>query len=126
MRPETGPTGDGIVQEVLPLIKDGLVIFRSILDTMIDRIEEVEMGRDTDARGETYSSIIDVIEAEIENIEKGGPETATSRAKIEALEAAIAALLDESEKMEAEAEAKKKKKKNKRKKDRRPRKVNID
>jgi uncharacterized membrane protein YukC len=124
MRPETGPTGDGIVKEVLPLIKDGLVIFRSILDTMIDRIEEVEMGRDTDARGEIYSSIIDVIEAEIENIEKSGPETATSRAKIEALEAAIAALLDESDKMEAEAEEKKKK--GKRKKDRRPKKVKID
>ncbi len=114
MPPKSTSVGDGFTREVLPLVKDGFIIFRSILDVMIDRIEEVEHGREAGIRKDIYSSIIDALEAEVENLENDGDEI--SRTKIEALEAVISVLMKESEELDAAA----------RKKDRRPRKVKID
>ena len=108
--------GDGFTREVLPLVKDGFVILRSILDVMIDRIEEAEKGREDGIRQDIYSSIIDALEAEVENIEKDGD--GASRSKIEALETVISVLMKESEEMDAAARKKDKQ-------SRRPRKVNI-
>ncbi len=109
--------GDGLAREALPLIKDGFVILRSILDVMIDRIEEAEKGREADVRMDIYSSIIEALEAEVENLEKDGDEA--SRSKVEALETVISVLMKESKELETTT----------RKKDRRsrrPQKVNID
>ena len=50
MPPKSTSVGDGFAREVLPLVKDGFIIFRSILDVMIDRIEEMEHGREADIR----------------------------------------------------------------------------
>jgi hypothetical protein len=108
--------GDGFVNDVLPLVKDGFVILRSILDVMIERIEEAELSREIDVRTEIYSSIIDALEAEVENIEAGESETETSRAKLEVLEAVISALTKETEELETKS----------RRKSKRPHKVKID
>ncbi len=116
MRSKPASVGDGFVQDVLPLVKDGFVILRSILDALIERIEEAEKCRDIDVRKDIYSSIIDALEAEVESIEKDESDTASSRAKIEVLEAVISALLKESEELDAKA----------RKKGKRPKKVKID
>ena len=115
MPPKSTSVGDGFAREVLPMVKDGFVILRSILDVMIDRIEEMEHGREADIRKDIYSSIIDALEAEVENTEKVDPDDA-SRARIEALEAVISVLMKESEEMDARAK----------KKSRRPKKVKID
>ena len=108
--------GDGFVHDLLPLVKDGFVILRSILDVMIERIEEAEMNKEIDVRKDIYSSIIDALEAEVENIEAGESETETSHAKLEVLEAVISALTKETEELEAKS----------RKKSKRPHKVKID
>ena len=42
MKQKSSFSSEGFAREVLPLIKDGLVVFRSILDTLIERIEEAE------------------------------------------------------------------------------------
>lgn len=116
MRSKSTPLGDGFVQDLLPLVKDGFVILRSILDAMIERIEEAEKTRDIDVRMDIYSSITEVLEAEIENVEKEDPDAPTSRAKIEVLEAVISTLAKESKELESK----------KRKKTKRPKKVTID
>lgn len=116
MRSKPVSVGDGFVQDVLPLVKDGFVILRTILDALIERIEEAEKSREIDVRKDIYSSIIDALEAEVESIEKNEPGTAAARAKIEVLEAVISALLKESEELDAKA----------RKKSKRPQKVKID
>ena len=118
MKQKSSFSSDGFAQEVLPLIKDGLVIFRSILDSLIERIEEAEKERDADVRKDIYSSIIDALEAEMKNIEKDEPEAQASRAKVEVIEAIISALMKESEQLEKESK--------KKKKSRRARKVKID
>jgi hypothetical protein len=118
MSPKSTSVGDGFAREALPLVKDGFVILRSILDVMIDRIEEAERGREDNTRKEIYSSIIDALEAEVENIEKDGDDD-ISRSKIEALETVISVLMKESEELEAAARKKEKRSK-------RPRKVKID
>ena len=108
--------GDGFVHDLLPLVKDGFVILRSILDVMIERIEEAEMSKEIDIRQDIYSSIIEALEAEVENIEMGESETEASHAKLEVLEAVISALMKEAEELEARS----------RKKSKRPQKVKID
>jgi hypothetical protein len=108
--------GDGFVHDLLPLVKDGFVILRSILDVMIERIEEAEMSREIDIRQDIYSSIIEALETEVENIEAGEAETEAARAKLEVLEAVISALMKEAEELETKS----------RKKSKRPHKVKID
>jgi len=110
------PTGDGFVRDLLPLVKDGFVILRSILDVIIERIEEAELSREIDIRQDIYSSIIDALEAEVENIEAGESETEAAHAKLEVLEAVISALMKEAEELETKS----------RKKSKRPHKVKID
>jgi hypothetical protein len=110
--------GDGFVHDLMPLIKSGFVILRSILDVLIDRIEEAEQTRDIDVRQDIYSSIVDALEDELENIQAEGEYTAAAKAKIEALEAVIAVLTNEMDQLDAKKKQKKKKK--------RPQKVKIE
>lgn len=117
MRSNNPGLGDGFIHELIPLMKNGFVILRSILDVLIDRIEEAEQNRDVDVRKDIYSSIIDALESEIENIEAEEADTSDSRTKIEVLEAVISVLMREMEGLDA----KKKKKKGKR-----PQKVKIE
>ena len=117
MRPKSPIIGDGFVQELLPLMKNGFVILRSILDVLIERIEEVEKSRDVDVRKEIYASIVDALNSEIENIEKNEGDTQTAKGKIEVLEAVIAVLLNEMDELEKTGAKKKTK---------RPQKVKID
>ena len=116
MRSKDAAAGDGFVEDLLPLLRSGFEILRSILDVLIERIEEAEHSRDLDVRKDIYSSIIDALEAEIENIQKKGAETPAARAKTEVLEAVISALMKETEELDAQ----------KAKKGRRPQKVKID
>jgi len=116
MRSKTTAIGDGFIHELLPLAKNGFVILRSILDILIDRIEEAEMSREIDVRKDIYASIIDALEAEIENIQKDESETPTAAAKVEVLEAVVSVLLKESEELKAKTK----------KKSKRPKKVKID
>jgi hypothetical protein len=115
MAPKSPATGDGFVQEVLPLLKNGFIMLRSILDMLIERIEEAEEHRQVDIRKDTYLSIVDALEAEIENIRKeksADPETGT---RIEVLQAIISVLLREMEELDGQG----------RKKTKGPRKVKI-
>jgi malate synthase len=116
MPPGHASVGDGFIQDVLPLIKNGFVILRSILDILIDRIEEAEKDRDIDVRKDIYASIIDALEAEVESIHKDEADAASAAAKIEVLEAVISVLITETEELDAKA----------RKKGKRPKKVKID
>ena len=116
MRSHTSGLGDGFVHELVPLMKSGFVILRSILDVLIDRIEEAEQSRQADVRKDIYGSIIDALETEIENIQTEEGDTPTGRAKMEALEAIISVLLREMEEIDAK----------KRKKGKRPKKVKIE
>lgn len=116
MRPKSNITGDGFIQELIPLIKNGFVILRSILDVLIERIEEAEQSRDVDVRKDIYGSIIDALETEIENIREKETEISTADAKIEVLEAVISVLLRELEDLDTQS----------RKKSKRPQKVKIE
>ncbi len=93
MRSKVPVAGDGFVQEILPLIKNGVLFLRSVLDILIERIEEAEKGKQVDVRKATYSSIIDVLEAEIKKIRHEGGDPAIRNAKKEVLEAVIALLV---------------------------------
>ena len=115
MRSKSTATGDGFVQDILPLVRGGFVVLRSILDILIDRIEEMEASRDIDVRRDIYASIIEALEAEIENTEKDEADTAAAM-KIEALEAVISVLKKESDELKTKT----------RKKGKRPHKVKID
>ncbi len=115
MRSKSTTAGDGIVQDILPLVKNGFVVLRSVLDILIDRIEEMEANRDIDVRRDIYASIIDALEAEIENTQKDEADTAAAT-KIEALEAVISVLKKESDELKTKS----------RKKGKRPHKVKID
>ena len=116
MRPKVNITGDGLIPELIPLIKNGFVILRSILDVLIERIEEAEQSREVDVRKDIYGSIIDALETEIENIRKKETEIPTADAKVEVLEAVISVLLRELEDLDAQS----------RKKSKRPKKVKIE
>ena len=118
MRPQNPGLSDGFIHELMPLIKSGFVILRSILDVLIERIEEAEQSRGIDVRSDIYSSIIDALETELENIEAEEEDTPAAKAKIEALEAVIAVLTSEIEQLDAKKKQKKKKK--------RPQKVKIE
>ena len=107
---------DGFIHELIPLVKGGFIILRSILDILIDRIEEAEQSRDIDVRQDIYSSIIDALETELENIEAEEGDTPSARAKIEALETVISVLMNEIEQLDAK----------KHKKKTRPKKVKIE
>ena len=115
MRAHNPGLGDGFVYDMIPLIKNGFVILRSILYVLIDRIEEAEQNRNVDVRRNVYSSIIDALELEILDIEKEGEDTSNTKAKIEVLEAVISVLMREMEELDT----------NKKKRDKRPRKVKI-
>lgn len=100
MPPKSPATGDGFVQDILPLVKNGFVIIRSILDMLIERIEEAEENRQIDIRKETYLSIIDALEAEIENVRRKEAADPGVETRIEALEAIISVLVREMEEMD--------------------------
>jgi len=108
---------DGFIQDIIPLIKGGFVILRSILDILIDRIEEAEQSRDIDVRQDIYSTIIDALESEVEKVESEEGDTPSARTKIEALETVISVLMKETEQLDA---------KKKQKKKQRPKKVKIE
>ncbi|UCD58069.1 MAG: hypothetical protein JSV16_02850 [Candidatus Hydrogenedentota bacterium] len=116
MRSKTPETGDGFVQELIPLIKNGFVILRSILDILIERIEEAEKSRQIDIRKDTYESIVEALEDEIETVRKKEAGTRVAEAKIEALEAVISVLLRKMEELDDKG----------RKKEKRPKKVKIE
>ena len=116
MRAKGHIIGDGFVQELLPLMKNGFVIMRSILDILIERIEEAEKNKEADVRREIYSSIIEALETEIDNIQKQEGSAPMAEGKIEVIEAVISVLLKEVEALE----------KQKSKKSKRPQKVKID
>ena len=109
-------TGDGFVQEVLPLLKSGFIMLRSILDALIERIEEAEEHRQIDVRKETYLSIIDALEAEIENVRKEQSTDMKAETKKEVLEAIISVLVHEMEELDGQG----------RKRAKNPRKVKIE
>ena len=117
MRSQDPGLTDGFIQDIIPLIKGGFVILRSILDVLIERIEEAEQSRDVDVRQDIYSTIIDALESEIEKVETEEGETSAARAKIEALEAVISVLMNEMDQLDA---------KKKQKKKQRPKKVKIE
>jgi len=99
--PPKGPAaGDGFVQELLPLVKNGFIILRSILDTLIERIEEAEENRHVDIKKDTYLSIVDALEAEIENVRKQEAASPEAGTKVEVLEAIVSVLLREMEELE--------------------------
>ncbi len=116
MTPKRPVAGDGFIQDLLPLVKNGFVILRSILDILIERIEEAEKERQVDIRKETYASIVDALEAEVENVRSKEADTPLGDTKIEVLEAVISVLLSEMEELEARG----------RKKGKRPHKVKIE
>jgi len=116
MRPKGHIAGDGFIHDLMPLMKNGLVILRSILDILIERIEEAQEDREIDVRKDTYESIISALETEIENIRTHEGDTPSADGKIEIIEAVISVLSNEMEELE----------KHKPKKDKRPRKVTID
>jgi len=115
MAPKSPATGDGFVQEVLPLLRNGFVLLRSILDMLIERIEEAEERRQVDIRKETYLSIVDALEAEIENVRKEELTDTKTDTRVEVLEAIISVLLREMEELDDQG----------RKKTKSPRKVKI-
>ena len=116
MRSHAPGFGDGFIHELVPLMKNGCVILRSILDILIDRIEDAEQSRQTDVRKDIYASIIDALETEIENIQTEGADAPTAEAKVEALEAIISVLLREMEEIDVKRQ----------KRGKRPKKVKID
>ncbi|GAB4348027.1 MAG: hypothetical protein Kow0099_30430 [Candidatus Abyssubacteria bacterium] len=93
--------GDGLVHELLPLLKNGFLILRSILDVLIDKFEEAEKSRQVDIRKATYESIVDALEAEMESLREKEPDTPLTQAKIEVMEAIISVLLREMEQLES-------------------------
>lgn len=116
MRSKAGAISDGLVQELIPLLKNGFVILRSILDILIERIEEIEKSRDTDVRKDIYTSIIDALETEADNIRKEETDTASAEAKMQVLDAVISVLTNEISELESMSKKKGKK----------PQKVKID
>jgi hypothetical protein len=108
--------GDGFIQDVIPLIKNGFVILRSILDVLIEKIDEIEKDTRLDIRKDTYTSIIDVLEAELENA-LGEVETPIRNAKIEVLETIISVLLREMEELD--------KKQRKKRRHKRPHRIKV-
>jgi hypothetical protein len=91
---------DGFVHELLPLLKNGFMILRSILDVLIEKFEEAEKNRQVDIRRETYESIIDALESEVEGL-RGKETDSLDQAKVEVIEAIISVLLKEMEQFES-------------------------
>ena len=89
MRSKVSVAGDGFIQELLPSLKNGVLFLRSVLDILIERIEEVEKGRQVDVREETYSSIRSALEAESKKVRTKEVDPAIRTAKIEVLETVI-------------------------------------
>jgi hypothetical protein len=116
MRSQTNTGSDGFLQDLLPLMKNGLVIFRSILDILIDRIEEMEESKQINVRRDIYASIIDALQTEIQNVRQSEADAEAVKIRIEALDAIISVLLHELDELD-----KKSKKGGKR-----PKKVKID
>ncbi|RJP73537.1 MAG: hypothetical protein C4532_04295 [Candidatus Abyssobacteria bacterium SURF_17] len=108
--------GDGFIQELVPLIKNGFVILRSILDILIEKLEEAEKGRQVDIRKDTYASIVNALEAEVKNVRQKEAGTPIGETKIQVLEAVISVLLEQMEELETKT----------RKKGKRPQKVKIE
>lgn len=102
MRENNSTDGDGLLQDFIPLVKNGFIILRSILDVLIEKIEEAEHNHRTDIRKETYASIIDALEAEIETVREREEGTRAAKARISAIEAVISVLLREMDNLDAE------------------------
>lgn len=76
----------GLLAELIPLLRDGLVILRTILDIAIDRLDQIEEGRTYHVRRETYETILTVIDQEIARLEAEEPSDAVE-AQLETLRA---------------------------------------
>jgi hypothetical protein len=108
MHPKTSAVSDGFVQEILPLVKNGFVILRSILDALIEKMEEAERNRQTDVRKEIYLTIIEALQAELEHMSKKEAATPVGAAKMEALQAVISVLEREMAEMGSKKQGKSK------------------
>lgn len=84
---ETGAPGEdpgGFAAEIIPLLRDGLLVVRTLLDVAIQRLDQIEEGRVAHVRRETYETILDVLDEEIGRLEDEEPG--------EAVDAQLAAL----------------------------------
>lgn len=64
----TDAAAGGLIAEVIPLVRDGLVVLRTLLDLAIQRLDEIEEGRTAYTRRETYETILAVLDDEIERL----------------------------------------------------------
>lgn len=85
MRSKISAAGDGFIQELLPSLKQGVLFLRSVLDVLIERIEDAEENRRRDIRKETYLSIRNALEAENTRVRKEEADPAIRDAKMEML-----------------------------------------
>ncbi len=115
MPPPSSSTRDGILHEFIPLLKNGFIVLRSLLDILIEMMEQTEARREADIRRDIYESMIEELEAKIEAARNGddGPVTETT---VEALEQMVSALVRRLEELESDEEPRR----------RRPQKVKIE
>ena len=66
---ESEAPGGGVLAEIVPLLRDGLVVLRTLIDLGIDRLDEIEEGRVAHVRRETYETILGVLDDEIARLE---------------------------------------------------------
>lgn len=74
----------GLLAEVVPLVHDGLVVMRTLLDVAIQRLEEIEEGRVVHVRRETFEAVLDVLDQEIAQLDDQEA-TAATTAQLDAL-----------------------------------------
>lgn len=115
MPPRSSFTRDGLLHEFFPLLKNGFVILRSLLDILIEMMEETEAKREADIRRDIYESMIEELETEIETA-RNGDDDHTAETTVEALEQMVSVLLRRLEELDSVEEPRR----------RRPQKVNIE
>ena len=66
--PRPDDAASGFIADVVPVMRDGLVVLRTLVDLAIQRLDEIEEGRTAHARRETYETILGVLDEEIERL----------------------------------------------------------
>ena len=102
-------TLQSLLYDSLPIMKEGFIGVRSVVNTIIERIEEKERGAEDLARRDTLESLGSFVHDEIDKVARKARKTAADNAKVKAFETVRSHIEDELGKIEEKEAVRKRK-----------------
>lgn len=93
-------TFECLLYDTLPIMKEGFVGVRSVVNTIIERIEERESGVEDLARRDTLESLGSFVDGEVDKVSRKARKTAADNAKLKAFETVASHIEKELDKIE--------------------------